>query len=286
MSLAYSRVPRSDVIVAAQRPYQGSIEDHLKLLIDIEVTSTKLIQKPALQETGIPTLLHPDLHKRNIFVSKEDPSKITCIIDWQSTSIEPAFIYANETPDFAEMPVDYISTDSPDQKLSDEGPAKSKAKEDVERCAKAFEVCIFGYVDILGRARAIDQTILRPFRHCTSMWRDGVPAARSDMIDLFKAWKDLGLPGSCPYQPTEEEIAAHEKQYEDFKASHSLKTWLSRTFEIGSDGWVPIYDWDRILPLYREAYQMWMESARESEAEGDSDMTQEKADRLWPFDQR
>lgn len=26
------------------------------------------------------------------------------IRDWQSTSIEPAFIYANETPDFAALP--------------------------------------------------------------------------------------------------------------------------------------------------------------------------------------
>lgn len=286
MSSAYSRIPKSDDTSGPRRPYQGSVGDHLELIKDIEVTLARLVQTPALEEVSRPTLLHPDLHKRNIFVSKDDPSKISCIIDWQSTSIEPAFMYANETPDFAALPTDVISNDSPEQMLPDEESAKSKNQENIERCAQAFEVCIFGYVDILRRARAIDQTILRPFRHCTSTWRDGVPAARSDMIDLFRAWKDLGLPGECPYQPTEDEIAAYEKQYEDFKASHALKTWLSRTFEIGSEGWVPIYDWDRILPLYREAHRMWMESAKESEAEGDHDMTQEKADRLWPFDQR
>ncbi|KAI9739903.1 MAG: hypothetical protein M1818_004959 [Claussenomyces sp. TS43310] len=51
-----------------------------------------------------PTLLHPDIHKRNIYVSEEDLSCVTAIIDWQSTSIEPTFVYANETPDLAKDP--------------------------------------------------------------------------------------------------------------------------------------------------------------------------------------
>jgi hypothetical protein len=45
------------------------------------------------------TLLHPDLHKRNIFVSDDDPTIITSIIDWQSICIEPAFAFASDTPD-------------------------------------------------------------------------------------------------------------------------------------------------------------------------------------------
>jgi hypothetical protein len=32
-------------------------------------------------------------------VSEEDPSQVTAIIDWQSTSIGPVFSYANEEPD-------------------------------------------------------------------------------------------------------------------------------------------------------------------------------------------
>ncbi|EDN03226.1 predicted protein [Histoplasma mississippiense (nom. inval.)] len=43
-----------------------------------------------LLQCSVPT---PDLHKRNIFVSEDDPSIVTGIIDWQSTSIEPAFCY-------------------------------------------------------------------------------------------------------------------------------------------------------------------------------------------------
>lgn len=52
-------------------------------------------------ETAAPTLYHADLHKRNVFVSDDDPTIITGLIDWQSSSIEPAFEYADEVPDFA-----------------------------------------------------------------------------------------------------------------------------------------------------------------------------------------
>ncbi|OAT09589.1 hypothetical protein BDBG_17250 [Blastomyces gilchristii SLH14081] len=54
--------------------------------------------------TSTPTLFHPDLHKRNIFVSKDNPTAITGFIDWQSTSVEPAFEYAYDVPDFASIP--------------------------------------------------------------------------------------------------------------------------------------------------------------------------------------
>jgi aminoglycoside/choline kinase family phosphotransferase len=58
-------------------------------------------EEPRIRNAATPTLLHPDLHKRNIFVSDDDPAVITGIIDWQSSSIEPAFWYADDVPDFA-----------------------------------------------------------------------------------------------------------------------------------------------------------------------------------------
>ncbi len=74
------------------------------------------------------TLCHADLHKRNIFVSDEDPSVITGIIDWQSSSIEPAFEYADYVPDFA----------APMNDASQEGkPAEMQAA----LCRQAFDAC-------------------------------------------------------------------------------------------------------------------------------------------------
>jgi serine/threonine-protein kinase RIO1 len=69
----------------------------LPSLTDCEAVLYDLIKEPQMQRVARPTLLHADLHKRNIFVFDSEPSKITGIIDWQSTSIEHALIYANDT---------------------------------------------------------------------------------------------------------------------------------------------------------------------------------------------
>lgn len=47
-------------------------------------------------------------------VDSEDPTNITGIIDWQSASIEPSFMLAVDTPDFAqELPQPESSDDEP-----------------------------------------------------------------------------------------------------------------------------------------------------------------------------
>lgn len=63
-----------------------------------------MVKDKRIQDAAVPTLLHPDFHKRNIYVLAENPTVLTGLLDWQSASIEPAFIYANETPDFATLP--------------------------------------------------------------------------------------------------------------------------------------------------------------------------------------
>jgi aminoglycoside/choline kinase family phosphotransferase len=137
---------------------------------DCEAVFYDLIGEPQVQRVARPTLLHADLHKRNIFVSDSESSKITGIIDWQSTSIEPAFIYANETPDFATLVDDMPKTERDGQ---DQAMQKKKQK-DIQLCAEAFEVWMKGYVPAISQARAVDDTILRPFRYCNTSWRDSV----------------------------------------------------------------------------------------------------------------
>lgn len=119
---------------------------------------------------------------------------MTSIIDWQSTSIKPAFIYANETPDLAEDPATDIPIleklrSSPEDGASNEAAAqkpvalspeeeaeKEKHEKDVWTCRQTFEVILKAYIPKLHNARAMDETILRPFRFCNSSWRDGATA--------------------------------------------------------------------------------------------------------------
>lgn len=43
-----------------------------------------------------PCIWHPDLHAENIFVDPSNPTKITSIIDWQSTQVAPMFSQARQ----------------------------------------------------------------------------------------------------------------------------------------------------------------------------------------------
>ena len=239
-----------------------------------------------------PTLLHPDIHKRNIFVSGEDPCQVTAIIDWQSTSIEPAFVYANYTPDFVEDPAadvrileKLMQGEAPDiepsRSVSMEDPeeeaARKRYEKDVSTCQQTYEVVLRGFVPKIHNARAMDETLLRPFRYCDTSWRHSAAALRQKLIDMSQRWTELGLPGSCPYQQTPEELREHEKQYEDFQAVQQLKLFLKRALDAESDGWMPADQWAAKVVENRKLFGEFSESVKESGG------SEERARALWPF---
>jgi hypothetical protein len=242
-------------------------------------------------------LLHPDIHRRNIYVSEEDPSCVTAIIDWQSTSIEPVFVYANQTPDMAEDPTadipilekalsstgGNVTNEAITEGAMVESPAEEAARKrhekDIWTCRQTFEVVLKGYVPKLHSARAMDQTLLRPLRYCNASWRDSAAALRQELIELSQRWTELGLPGSCPYQPTPGEFTEHAKQYEDFESVQQLKMLLKHTLGADSDGWVPTESWESARRQHKDLYDKWMETIHES---GTSVY---RARKLWPFDE-
>ena len=268
-------------------PYQGSIEEHIRLLSISREVIGRLIDNPVIQNAASPTLLHADLHKRNIYVSDDDPTLVTGLIDWQSTSVEPAFVYASETPDFAALPDhDPLADDGRETPAGKRETDEDKKYKDALRCSQTFDVCMKGFVPKLRAARALDETLLRPFRYCHTSWRDSAAAVRQELIEVSKNWKELGLAGSCPYLPSEEELAEHKKQYEDFENVQKLKLWLIRVLDTNSDGWVPADAWEWSKMAHRDAFEKWMQTARDAERIGDNEMTEEKARRMWPFDER
>ena len=117
---------------------------------------------------AVPALFHPDLHKRNIFVSHDDPSVITGFIDWQSSSIEPAFWYADEVPDFATCVASSTGAEGAD---------------DSELCTKTYEVCTRFLTPKLALPKSMDERIFRPFQYCYRTWKDGAAAFRHELIE-------------------------------------------------------------------------------------------------------
>ncbi|KAK9655191.1 hypothetical protein V6Z96_003383 [Aspergillus fumigatus] len=96
-----SRVPPADTEVGKKPLYHGSVQNHLRLLEDAQIVLRQITTDSQIKTTSSPLLFHPDLHMRNIFISEDEPSLISSIIDWQAANIEPAFWYSDEVPDFA-----------------------------------------------------------------------------------------------------------------------------------------------------------------------------------------
>ncbi|GMG07999.1 unnamed protein product [Aspergillus oryzae] len=277
----YTRIPQGHMVKDEQLPYQGSIQDHTELLETSQKVLDYLIQDPRIQKAASPALIHADLHKRNIYVSPDDPTVVTGVIDWQSTSVEPAFIYCNETPDFASLP-----SESQLAEVDESAPDDQKKKlNDAKICHQTYDVCLKGLVPKVRQAMLLDPALFRPFLYCHTTWRDSATTFRQKLMELSTRWSDLGMQGSCSYLPDEQQVAVHVKLYEDFETVQRLKMWLRDSLGTDSDGWVPNDVWEAAKDAHRAAYNEWMETARNVEAKGD-ELTVEKADRLWPFDSR
>ena len=193
----------------------------------------------------------------------------------------------NETPDFAAHP-DHVllADDGREMPAGERETVGDKKHKDALLCSQTFDVCMKGFVPKLRAARAFDDTLLKPFRCCHTSWRDSAAAVRQALIEVSKNWNELGLAGSCPYLPTEEELVEHKKQYDDFEAVQNLKLWLIRALDTNSDGWIPAEAWKLSKVAHREAFEKWMQTARDAERTGKAHMTKEKARMMWPFDER
>ncbi|KAI4115641.1 MAG: hypothetical protein LQ338_007826, partial [Usnochroma carphineum] len=268
----FSRLPPVEKPLPENPHFQGSVATHIRLLKFGRDVIHKLSEDPRIRDAAAPTLYHADLHKRNIFVSDDDPTIVTGLIDWQSSSIEPAFEYAGDTPDFAASSPDISSEDQP----ADTG---------AELCRLAFDACMQGLVPKLAAGRALDENLLRPFRYCHRTWRDGAAAFRQELIEISSRWTELGLPNSCPYPlPSPDELAVHRKEFQEFLTARKLKQRLVSLLDTASDGEVPAQRWEATRSAHKEAFDEIVRAVRDEKINDDQSLGEEELRKMWPFD--
>jgi hypothetical protein len=93
-------------------------------------------------------------------------------------------------------------------------------------------------------------------RYCSTSWRDGAAATRQELIELSKRWTEIGLPGACPYQPTEEELAEHNSAYEQFEMKQGFKELLIEMHDTNSEGWIHPDDWEATKEMHKDTYEV------------------------------
>lgn len=233
----------------------------------------EMAKDPRIHDVAGPVMFHPDLHKRNIFVSEDDPTVITAIIDWQSTGILPAFWYVHEVPDFAE-PI-------PDP--SDEDKLEPKS----ETWAKAHNAYTQFFTPQLAEPRLMDQSFFRPFWYCGRTWEDGIVAYRQELIKTSQKWSELGLAGSCPFPlPSPDEHAIHQEHYKFFETTQLVKRMLSRYLGIQHDGWVSSEIWETNESAYMESFKVMVREVLGKENFNEDEPLRNEADvrEIWPFE--
>ena len=264
-----SRLPPEDTILDERPSFYGSIPEHARLLSYGREIIQRLVTDPRIQDAAAPTLLHADLHKRNIYVSNDDPTTITGLIDWQSSSIEPAFINADKIPDFA----------VPDPLSHDQA---------VDRNAKiysqAFDAGMKGLVPKLFAAMTLDDELLRPFRYCHRTWTDGAVAYRDDLTRISERWQELGLAGSSPYpSPTHEELRVHQEELARFTSARKLRQGLVDLLNVAADGWVPNEHYEAATVAQMQAYEQLLQAVGSGE---NAYEREQELKAVWPFDRK
>lgn len=232
---------------------------------------------PLVREAAAATLCHADLQKRNIFVADHDPTIVTDLIDWQSSSIEPAFEYADRMPDFT-APV-FNSASLSNQTIEER---EKRAMEEADICTMVFLNSLQYLVPKLYAARALDDTLFRPFRHCHRIWKDGAVLFMQNLIDIRIRWEKLGLAGSCPYPiPTATELSVHQRALEQFRLAKELREYLNRVLRV--DGWVPTDKWEKTQVEHRRIFMEIVQLLRDPR-QYENPMSEADVRKLWPYD--
>jgi hypothetical protein len=221
------------------------VAKHRKLLHSTREVLHDILEETRVLDNASPLLVHPDLRMSNVFVDPDDPTKITSIIDWQSTSIEPVFKCPLPVLDFSHPPgyLAYIAEKE-----------KHREMTTTQIWDTALEVCLHE-APRLHTLLCTDIDPFRLFRTCHRTWRDGTPLLTSDLIDLAEGYQELGLPGACRYTPpTGSELDARKARWTWFEDFQRFRQMLSEKLEASDDGWVPTENWDAVQELHRSCW--------------------------------
>jgi len=260
----------------------GSADDQIALL---EMT-VRLIQilgcHADLMPHAKPTLSHTDLHMGNIFVSENDPSEISAIIDWQFTQIAPMFLQAR-WPVFLKPPKNYpaglVQPKLPDNydALDKEGKELADYEFKQVTAAKAYELRCFLDNQDAYHAMNIPRVYRELFIRCGETWEEGAAPLRACLIEIFHSWHELGLPGECPFTFQEGDIHKHEEEFEEYEKWHHAREFAKEYLDTDADGWIsPELDFAKKQEQNKALFNLFTERMA-------GKRSREEIRRIWPF---
>ncbi|EFE43081.1 hypothetical protein TRV_02162 [Trichophyton verrucosum HKI 0517] len=249
--------PRLQGIFNGPGLYQPSQSAKLRAL-DLYLSISKYTL-PKNKETheGVPW--HPDLHTDNIFVDPQDPTKITCLIDWQAVHIAPLFLQARrpafldfdgpipERLKFPSLPENFDDL-QPEEKLN------AKKLRDEQALYVLYEIELLRQCRAAGSAlHGRDTLVSRLTGLAGSLFTDGEPVVLGYLMQAVDRWGEIvgrdaiGDPViPCPITFTDAERTKQQIDQEKWKKGVELMDDVAQSLGAysGWDGFVSHDDYE------------------------------------------
>ncbi|KAJ5573480.1 uncharacterized protein N7459_007907, partial [Penicillium hispanicum] len=258
-----------------------SIDEYKILLERVSMVLPILSDEPRVIGASDPVMWHTDLHLGNIFVSPNEPSIIEGIIDWQSSQICPLFIQAR-FPEFLMPPKNYpVGPDLPSlpddfDNLSPQQKEQAINEKELASRSKYYEMSSLAHNERAYNAMKLDSRLWGPFSHCQLFSQGSLVPLRHYLIRLSQDWSLLGLPGSCPFVTSENELQKHDEQKLQYDDRLYLCNLVKDQLVTDDAGWVPNDRWEMTQEANKELYNMYIETMSE-------ELTPQAAAKNWPF---
>ncbi|KFY43429.1 hypothetical protein V494_01999 [Pseudogymnoascus sp. VKM F-4513 (FW-928)] len=267
----------------APEAYTGLLDKYIAL-------SSYLLPKSRGNLLNRPTLRHPDLNPMNIFVS--DECDVSCIIDWQHTTILPLLLAAGnpvlfDNPD-PTPPKDYAAPVLPENYASLNPMEKEHADELHRRRMLFYLYMIFNGKDNKDHFAAMRTPLLAQRKHLIEragmQWTGNTVTLQGALVRVIDGWGLLALEGhgnvECPVSfGAEEAEAFYELEKNWFNANILVEHWREVLGGMSGEGWVRNEVFDEAVERNRALKKEWYDM-------GEDDGDRALVERSWPFDDR
>ncbi|OJD10857.1 hypothetical protein ACJ73_09674 [Blastomyces percursus] len=234
-----------------------------------------------------PTLRHPDLNPTNIYVS--DSCEVSCIIDWQHTTILPLLLAAGnptlfEKPD-SEPPKDYSKPTLPEDYESF-GPDEKSQADELYRRQMLFYLCmIFNAKDNKPHFNALHCPMLMLIQHLVDRagrpWSGNIVTLKGALLRVINSWDTLmsirSQKAPCPFRfDPDDEKDFYQLEENWFKSNLLVEHWRSLLDDVGQDGWVQNESFERVMEVNKQLKKLWID-------EGEDEEDVRSVENFWPF---
>jgi hypothetical protein len=211
-----------------------------------------------------PTLWHRDLHGDNVFTTEAAPFKITSLIDWQWTSIQPLFLqvvlpkallYWGKLPVGKKIPLppnwDTMSVAEKETFTREKNAALAHAAQE----SRLHDHPLWRPVVVSDG----HQERRLPFDYLDCSWAYGLATMEEYLLNIYRKWCIIATDGTpCPFMLTEEDEMRIEANIGRLRIYERSRAELMERMHIGPEGMVSAaLDFEEFRQLNEHERKNW-----------------------------